>query len=88
MPGKACSNNYTGRIIITNEAFHLQTQNHCAEVASLSPVEGGGKRGKDRDKRDGPSDKRASPGRMVAKGWTGLSYTKLCRCFFSYRLHT
>ena len=88
LTGKARSNNYTGHIIIMNGAFHLQIQKCCAEVVSLSPVEGGWKRGKDREKRDECMDKRASPGRTVAKGWMGLSYPKLYCCIFSYRLHT
>lgn len=57
-------------------------------MVSLSPVKGGGKEGKDREKRDGHTDKRASLGRVVAKGWMGLSYPKVYCCIFSYRLHT
>lgn len=34
LPGKACSNNYTGHITIMNRAFHLQIQKCCAEVLS------------------------------------------------------
>lgn len=70
LPGKACSNNYTGHITIMNRAFHLQIQKCCAEVVSNSEQWGRGEsQGEERQTygQQSPSGQKSGQGKDEAQ---------------------